>query len=427
MKVLLINQVFYPDVASTAQHASDLACSLAASGHEVTVVASRRAYEEAGRMFPAEEVWKGVRILRVLSLGLGKNSNWRRTADFVSFLAACGARLLRLPKFDVIVTLTSPPLIALLSSLIVHLKGGRMLYWMMDLNPDQAIAAGLLGPRQVVSRLLNRTLRFCLNSADRIVVLDRFMRDRILVKGNFGHKIALIPPWSHDHTVGYSQQGRDEFRLAHGLDGKFVVMYSGNHSPCHPLDTLVEAASALLAQRPDIRFCFVGGGTEHSKIERVARERGLCNIVCLPYQPLDALSASLSSADLHTVVLGAPFLGIVHPCKIYNILNLAIPVLYIGPAESHITDLAPPAATGKWFYSSRHGDVQGLIRNILSAASATASNTTEERSIGARFSQASLMEKLVAEIESLAPADSRVGSPVTGSPSPIDVVAERRG
>ena len=45
MKILLLNQCFYPDVVSTAQHASDLVAALTARGHEVTAVASTRAYD----------------------------------------------------------------------------------------------------------------------------------------------------------------------------------------------------------------------------------------------------------------------------------------------------------------------------------------------------------------------------------------------
>jgi hypothetical protein len=37
LTVLLLNQTFYPDVVSTAQHLTDLALSLVERGHEVTV------------------------------------------------------------------------------------------------------------------------------------------------------------------------------------------------------------------------------------------------------------------------------------------------------------------------------------------------------------------------------------------------------
>ena len=97
--------------------------------------------------------------------------------------------------------------------------------------------------------------------------------------------------------------GREVFRREHGLVERFVVMYSGNHSPCHPLDTLLEAALRLKA-RAEFVFCFVGGGSEQQKVNAFASRHELNNIKVLPYQPLTMLSASLSAADMHVVVMG---------------------------------------------------------------------------------------------------------------------------
>ena len=106
-------------------------------------------------------------------------------------------------------------------------------------------------------------------------------------------------------------------------------MYSGNHSPCHPLDTLLDAARAL-KERSEIVFCFIGGGSEQVKVREFAAHT-TDNVKCLPYQPLNELSSSLSAADLHVVVMGDEFVGIVHPCKVYNIMSVGAPALYIGP------------------------------------------------------------------------------------------------
>ena len=65
MRVLFLNQTFYPDVASTAQYASDLAATLAERGHDVTVVCSRRAYDSPGQRYAAREKWRGVSIRRI--------------------------------------------------------------------------------------------------------------------------------------------------------------------------------------------------------------------------------------------------------------------------------------------------------------------------------------------------------------------------
>ena len=199
-------------------------------------------------------------------------------------------------------------------------------------------------------------LNYGLYRATTIVTLDRFMAKRIEDKGVAAEQIVTIPPWSHDQVVRYDADGRERFRKEHGLDGKYVVMYSGNHSPCHPLTTLLEA-SRELRDREDIAFCFVGGGSEFETVQRYRAEHGLTSIATIPYQPLDQLGASLSSADLHVVVMGNPFVGLVHPCKVYNIRALGLPYLYIGPTESHITELDPA-------FSAAHGDVRSVVRHI---------------------------------------------------------------
>ena len=86
-----------------------------------------------------------------------------------------------------------------------------------------------------------------------------------------------------------------------------------------------------------------------------AAENHLTNIVCLPYQSLDDLSGVLSAADLHAVVMGDQFVGIVHPCKIYNALAVGSPFLYIGPEESHIADIARNLKTEGSAFLATHG------------------------------------------------------------------------
>ncbi|HEX8088888.1 MAG TPA: glycosyltransferase, partial [Blastocatellia bacterium] len=123
MRILLINQCFHPDVVSTAQHLADLALSLVARGHEVTVITSSRGYDDPDLRVPASENWKGVSVIRVGSLGLGKTSRWRRALNFGSFMLACIFRLIFMPGFDAVLGLTSPPMISVLASLFVRLKG----------------------------------------------------------------------------------------------------------------------------------------------------------------------------------------------------------------------------------------------------------------------------------------------------------------
>ena len=399
MRVLLLNQCFYPDVASTAQHLTDLAVELASNGHQVTVIASDRGYDNTANRFPRRETWKGIRIIRIPSLAFGKLSKWRRALNFASFLFVCALRLLLAPRFDVVVALTSPPLISVLGSLFVSVRGGRFLFWVMDLNPDEAIAAGWLKEKSLTAKALLRFLAYSLRHAERIIVLDRFMKQRIIDKGIPEEKLAVIPPWSQTDSVVYDPPGRAAFRAAHDLSDKYVVMYSGNHSPCHSLDTLLGAARKL-ADHSDIAFCFVGGGSEYDKVKAFAQGNKLSNIICLPYQPLNELARSLSAADLHVVVMGDSFTGIVHPCKIYNILEIGSPVLYVGPATSHVVDVISKLEDQDLVCSARHGDVDTVAAYIVSGAEQTrGKRSLSAVKVAASFSREALLPKIVGLIE----------------------------
>jgi hypothetical protein len=399
MKVLLLNQCFYPDVMATAQQLTDLAVGLAKNGHRVTVIASARGYDDPSKRFPRRETCNGIEIIRIPSLALGKSAKWRRAANFASFLCNCSLRLLRLPRFDVVVALTSPPLISFLGSMFARLKGGKFFFWVMDLNPDEAIAAGWLKERSLVGKTLSTLLRSSLVHAERIIALDHFMKKRIVAKGISEERVTVLPPWARDHSVTFDRQGRESFRREHKLEESFVVMYAGNHSPCHPLNTLVEAARRLSSQK-EIVFYFVGGGSEQGKVQEFAALHGLENIRCLPYQPFETLAACLSAADLHVVVMGDDFVGIVHPCKLYNILTIGSPFLYIGPQESHISEIAAQSGGAYRTYSARHGEVDRVaacVQEEMRAASDLEARRVPE--IAESFSRKALLPRLLRLLE----------------------------
>jgi len=188
------------------------------------------------------------------------------------------------------------------------------------------------------------------------------MADILVSKGISSDRIAVVPPWSHA-SVRFDAPGRDAFRRDHGWTDRFVVMYAGNHSPCNPLHTVVEAAERLRAD-PSVVFCFLGGGSAFRELQNEVR---LPNVACLPYVTREELGAALSAADLHVVTLGDPFRGLIHPCKVYNVLRVGAPVLYVGPEPSHVTDIA--SATGMTTWRVAHGDIAATVAAIEAAKS----------------------------------------------------------
>ncbi len=404
MRITVLNQTFYPDVVSSGQHLADLALQLTERGHEVTVVTSRRAYDDPSKEFAKHEIWRDVRIIRVFATGFGKRAKWRRACDFATFLLSCCWRLLWLPRQDLVIAMTSPPLVSFIGAWFARLRGSQFCYWIMDLNPDEAVAAGWLAANSLPARLLEGCSRFSLRNASKIVVLDHFMQKRILEKDIEPKKISVIPPWSHDADVRFDAQGRNRFRECHHLNGKFVVMYSGNHSPCHPLDTILGAAQKL-TENKEVAFLFVGGGSQFAKVKQFAVDHSLSNILCLPYQPLAELAGALSAADLHLVVMGNPFVGLVHPCKIYNILRIGSPLLYIGPQLSHISEIIQQIDGRLPCVSAEHGQVEQVIEHILKLKRSMIQRNGEHgASFADQFSKSALLPQLVSSLESVVQA-----------------------
>jgi len=164
-------------------------------------------------------------------------------------------------------------------------------------------------------------------------------------------------------------------------------------------------AAEHLADDPSIHFCFVGGGSEFQRIQRWADAGKLTNVLCLPYQPLAQLSASLSAADAHVVVMGDAMLGLVHPCKIYNILGVGAPVIYLGPQPSHVTEILNQPAAGHPWCSARHGENELLANRIRHLLAAPAPRRIPV-DLTTRYTKSALLPPFIAGLEKLMPLDS---------------------
>jgi glycosyltransferase involved in cell wall biosynthesis len=252
---------------------------------------------------------------------------------------------------------------------VSQLRRAPLSFWAMDINPDQILSTGRLTQDARAVRGLEWLNRHTLERAHTVITLDPFMAERLRAKAAIDDKLHVLPPWplfamgTHDPLAG------QRFRAAHGFADKRIVMYSGNLSPVHPVDTLLRAATAL-RDDPRLAFVFVGGGLERDAIVRYTREHALSNVRLLPYQPLAGLPESLAAADLHLVAMGEAMVGIVHPSKIYSAMAAGRPIFALGPRRSHIAELVHDHALG---WHVEHGDVAGALlalRNFADSAPA---------------------------------------------------------
>jgi glycosyltransferase involved in cell wall biosynthesis len=384
---LVISQVFPPDAAAVGRPLADVAEEMARRGWRVVVVTAGNGYEDPAVRYRAHETLRGVDVRRLSAASFGKAMLAHRLLGGGLFVAQALAYGLFIRRATVVLVSTSPPFAGFAGAILAWLRGLPTVWWVMDLNPDQIVAAGRLAPHAWPVRLFDAMNRITLRVARRVIVLDRFMQQRVEAKipqqapvaspgagGFLGNqratrdrrhsKMQVIPPWSAARPGCWRPPWPNAFRDARGLDRKFVVMYAGNHALQHPLDTLLDAAARLEHDR-DVAFVFIGGGAGKAAIDaRICA--GAANLVSLPFQPAGQLDDVLTAADVHVVSMGGDVVGIVHPCKIYGALAVGRPVLFFGPAESPPGELLADLGAGR---RVDHGDVAGAVEAIGSLRS----------------------------------------------------------
>ncbi len=351
---VFMTQTYVPDPAAVGQHLADAAEELTRRGHDVIVFTSSQGYDDPSVTYPRREILRGVDVRRIPFSSFGKGSILMRVAGGLAFVAQAIVRSLGSRRIDAVVISTSPPMASLGALVVGALRRTKVKYWVMDVNPDQIVALGMARAGSASVRGFEWLNRRMLGRADDIIVLDRFMADRIGSKLDLGGKVSVLPPWPAEDPDEVVEHSANPFRRAHVPDGKTVLMYSGNHGPSNPLTTILEAARRVVDDSR-LLFMFVGGGVGKEEVERMAGE----NVMSLPYQPQSELRYSLAAADVHMVTVGDAIPGIVHPSKVYGAMAMARPILLVGPAENHVADILIEHDIG---WHVRHGDIDGTER-----------------------------------------------------------------
>ena len=350
--ILFITQVYPPDPAAVGQQIADVAADLAARGRSVTVLTADRGYDDPSVRYPRRERRDGVRIVRLPWSSLGKRSMSVRLAGGLSFILQATLRALFTRGLGRVVVTTVPVMSPVAGAALALTLRAGVIYWIMDLNPDQLVALDVVRPDSLVARMLDWCNVALLRRATAVIVCDQYMAKRVRDKFDPGDRLHVATPWAHDQHLASIPRDENPFRRAHVAEGRRVVMYSGNHALTNPLATLLDAAAGLVDD-PRLMFLFIGGGAGKKDVE----SRRLPNVVSLPYQPLEQIKYSLSAADVHVVTIGSAVVGIVHPCKIYGAMAVGRPILAFGPRQSHVGDIVSQGIG----WHLEHGDVEGTV------------------------------------------------------------------
>ncbi len=357
--VLFINRVYPPDEGATGQLLAELAEGLVREGWSVTVLAAgmgndHRASNIKHRTSKCGDDHKletrnpkpetRVVVARVRGLPFTRASLWKRALSYLSLYPALLWRAWRLPRHDVVVTLTDPPLHLLLGPLIRCGKRSRLVHWAQDIYPEVAEEIGVLRPGSLAARLLRRLSTWALVRHDAVIAVGRCMKERLLQRGLDPRRITVIPNWAVGSPENPNPNPNPNLQSPASPRAPLRVMYSGNFGLAHPFASIVEAVQILHRQSSPVRFLFSGGGPRLGWVrEQLA---GYDNVTFQGHLPVEKLQESLASAEVHLACMSDELLGLVVPSKVYGVLAVGRPCVFLGPPQSEAALLVAESRAG---------------------------------------------------------------------------------
>ncbi|HJU44965.1 MAG TPA: glycosyltransferase family 4 protein [Vicinamibacterales bacterium] len=373
LRVCYFNRSYWPDTGATGQLLTELAEDLVSThGMEVTIVCGYP-LTNGHHELRAADTRNGVRIVRARGTTVSPRRFAGRAANYVTYFLSATLMALRLPRQDVTVALTDPPIIGL-AALAARPRRG-MVFFCHDIFPE--VASVLEDFRSsLVDTMLDRLNRFLVRRATRIIALGDTMATRLISgKGADPAKITTIHNWADTSAIVPSTKD-NAFAATHGLQDRFVVLHAGNIGLSQNLETVIEAA-ALLEARRDVLFLFIGDGTRKSALESAARQRRLDNVRFLPFQPRDQLRWTYASSDVCLVSLKGGLAGYIVPSKVYPILAAGRP--YIAAVEP-LSEIAALTERHRCGVVVAPGDARALADAVTSLAD----RAPERQAMGAR-------------------------------------------
>lgn len=364
---------FYPEVATTGQILTELAEGLTET-FDVTVICEIPSYAQKieekykTKRFYFEE-YKSMKVIRVRVPEVNKQSKVSRVKYILSYFFNCIGATFKAGKFDLVFTVTQPPILGGLLGVIGKiLTRGKLMYQIMDFNPEQTIAVNYAGNKLVLNTMMWFDKLSC-RFSDVVVTLGRDMQETLYkrFKNKNVPNNVVINNWI-DETKIYPLEHNEPkvaaFRKQYGLDGKFVIMTSGNIGLYYDFENLLKIM-AKFKDTKDVAFVFVGDGLVKPKLQEYATKNKLKNVVFAPFQKKEDLNYSLNAADVHIVTNALGVKGVSVPSKIYGILAVNKPIWGILEKGSEAWRIIEDSSCGILAEAANYEQIEKTLNQVI--------------------------------------------------------------
>lgn len=326
----------------------DIANAYSEAGYEVTVMTSRSSQKTI-----YEGLRKGIKISSVISYN--KLSSLKRILTWFFCAIQMWFKIGFSHRRCFVLFVSNPPLSPLLP--LVLRNEFSLLIW--DIYPDVLVNQHVISEENFIARWWRRSNKKVYKRAKQIFTLSDGMKNSLSSYADES-KIKVIPLWPDNTNLHIIEKEENMFIKNNHLEGKFIVMYSGNLGNTHRMDVLVDVAKNY--DDGEVVFVLIGEGGKKKMIEQRVQNEGVNNVLLFPYQPYEFLSHSLSAADIAVVTLDTESSAMSVPSKTFNMMSLGKPLMCIASRDSELGSIVRKYQVGEIFQPE---DVDGITQFIL--------------------------------------------------------------
>jgi glycosyltransferase involved in cell wall biosynthesis len=409
MRVTILSPYFPPEMGAPPARLYEIAVRLKSYGHEMTVVTAfpnrphGRIYEGYRRKFRMIEDMDGIRVIRTwIRPSASSASFFGRTFNDLSFTWSSGWSTAGLLGQQDVLLVQNPPLFSGFSANHLRKKtGAKMVMWCGDIWPDVLLQSGEIKPG-LMANIMRRLQRYCFRHSDLVAVTN----PRVAQDTQEAYDCKAVTVWSNGvDTSLFRPDLRDkELRREFGAgDDDLLVGYIGLHGRFQGLDAIIEAADRL-KERKNIKFIFIGEGVEKPRLQDMAQNKKLENIIFHSYKPKAEIPAILASCDVSAITLLSRMPGTM-PSKFYEALAAgAIPVV---AEECEAGVLARKYNIGKTYEPMDGESFANAIREIADMSPKQLQDMRDNgRGLSMRFDRDKLAEFVNETIQALVAGQS---------------------
>jgi glycosyltransferase involved in cell wall biosynthesis len=265
--------------------------------------------------------------------------------------------LLRYRKAHLFIV-SNPPMAALIPQILPN-SFSLLIY---DVYPDAITELGILKKKSLIIKIWEKANQRVYLRAKDIFTITQGMKD--LLRSYASDKnVEIVPLWADNEFLCRIPTEENIFIQSYCLEGRFVVLYSGNIGVSNDVEVLAEVAK--LVYNENVRFVIIGDGAKKRHLEDKVINEKLKNIIILPWQDVKYLPYTLSAANIGVVTLGKGASKLAIPSKIFSLLSVGVPILSIAARDSDLSNFIEFHKAGKCFLPE---EIEEMAQYIMTLA-----------------------------------------------------------